>query len=147
MAVLKYEKNVVRQSRASNPVHPEITHPAVFLKGGAQWGINFHMNWECISQPFLMEPAAMVHEFDQILCFMGGNITDLWDFGAEVELTLGEGKDAEMYLINSPTTVWVPRGLKHGPLFFKKIDKPIMFHNIVFVPQYVRPERKSQVKK
>jgi hypothetical protein len=138
MAELKYEKNVVRNPRDKNPGHKEIVHPVAWLRGGQNWGINFHMNWECISQPFLMESAAMVHEFDQILCFMGGNITDLWDFGAEIELTLGEGKDAEKYLINSPTTAYIPKGLPHGPLFFKKIDKPIMFNNIVFVPQYIR---------
>jgi len=74
---------------------------------------------------------------------MGGNATDLWDFGAEVELTLGEGKEAEMYLINSPTNVYVPKGLPHGPLYFKKIDKPIMFNNIVFVPRYVRTRNKK----
>ena len=143
MAGLKYEKNVVRNAIDKNAGHKEIVHPVAWLRGGQYWGIDFHMNWECISQPFLMEAAAMVHDFDQILCFMGGNATDLWDFGAEVELTLGEGKEAEMYLINSPTNVYVPKGLPHGPLYFKKIDKPIMFNNIVFVPRYVRTRNKK----
>jgi hypothetical protein len=48
------------------------------------------MNWEWISQPFVMEAADIVHDFDQILCFMGGNVGDLCDFGAEVEPLLAE---------------------------------------------------------
>ena len=136
MTDLKYQKHVVTCTKAKNPAHAEIVRPAIFMRGGDNWGINFHMDWECISQPFQMEPAAMVHEFDQILCFIGGNVADLFDFQAVIELSLG--KEAEKYIITAPTTVYIPKGMPHGPLDFKKIVKPIMFHNIVFSPSYIR---------
>ena len=131
----KYQQHVVTCDK-TNGAHPEIVHPAIFLRGGDQFDINFHMNWECISQPFQMEPAAMVHEFDQILCFIGGNITDLFDFQALIELCIGE--EEEKYVITSPTIVYIPKGLPHGPLDFKEISEPIMFHNIIFSPRYIR---------
>jgi hypothetical protein len=136
MAELKYQKHVVTCTKTKNPAHAEIVRPTIFMKGGENWGINFAMNWECISKPFRMEPAAMMHEFDQILCFIGGNVNDLFDFQAVIELYLGE--EEEKYIITAPTTVYIPNGIPHGPLDFKKIVKPIMFHNIVFAPSYVR---------
>jgi hypothetical protein len=39
---------------------------------------------------------------------------------------MGEGKDAETYLITSTTLIFVPKGLVHGPLVFKKVDRPIL---------------------
>jgi hypothetical protein len=32
----------------------------------------------------------------------------------------------------------VPKGLIHGPLTFKRIDKPIEFIDVVLAPKYVR---------
>ena len=135
MTTLKYQNHVVTCT-PSQGAHPEIVHPAVFMRGGDNWGIDFHMNWECISQPFRMEPAAMVHDFDQILCFIGGNIKDLFDFKATIELFLGE--EEEKYSIIAPTMVYIPKGMPHGPLDFIEIVEPIMFHNIIFSPRYFR---------
>ena len=90
MHELIYQKYVVTNARDKNSGHPQIEYPVAWLRGGQNWGIDFHMNWECISRPFLMEPGDMVHDVDQILCFMGGDATDLFDFGAEVELSLGQ---------------------------------------------------------
>jgi hypothetical protein len=139
MAKLKYQKHVVT-CKKDNPAHPEISYPAIFMRGGDDWGINFHMNWECICRPFRMEAAAMVHEFDQILCFVGRNVADLFDFQAVIELSLGE--EAEKYIITAPTMVYIPKGMPHGPLDFKKIEQPVMFHNIVFSPRYIRKRDK-----
>ena len=51
------------------------------------------------------------------------------EFGSEVELVMGE--EEETYLINTTTWVYVPAGLLHCPLNFKKVDKPIMFGHIM----------------
>ena len=58
------------------------------------------------------------------------------EFGAEVELVMGEGEDAETYTITSTTWVYVPANLPHCPLDFKRVDKPIMFGHIMFSPTY-----------
>ena len=56
------------------------------------------------------------------------------EFGSEVELVMGE--EEETCLINTTTWVYVPAGLLHCPLNFKKVDKPIMFGHIMFAPTY-----------
>jgi hypothetical protein len=75
------------------------------------------------------------HDFDQFLCFLGGNPLDVGDFGAEAELWLGEEKGK--HIINTTSIVHVPKGLIHGPLIFTRVDKPIVFLDIFPAPKYV----------
>lgn len=42
------------------------------------------------------------------------------DLGGEVELWLGKGKDAEKFVFDTPTTVVIPPGLFHTPIYFRK---------------------------
>jgi hypothetical protein len=46
-----------------------------------------------------------------------------------VEFSLGE--EEEVQVITSTSFVWIPRGLAHGPLNIKTVNKPIMFMDIV----------------
>jgi len=136
MAETKYGKYVLREPRGK-PNHPEVTAPLAILKAQEDWGkVPFGMNWECISEPFLMIKEPHAHDHDQFLCFMGGDITNIFDFQAEVELSLGE--EGEKHIINSATIVYIPGGLIHCPLNFKRVDKPIMFHDIFLSSEYKR---------
>jgi hypothetical protein len=76
------------------------------------------------------------HPCAEILYFIGGDPMNFKEFGAEVELVMGEGEDAETHYINTTTWVYVPAGLLHCPLEFKRVDKPIMFGHIMFSPTY-----------
>jgi len=99
---------------------------------------SFSLRWHYITGPWLMEEKPHAHDFDQFTCFMGGNPMDIRDFGAEVELFFGE--EEEKYVINSTTILYVPKGLIHGPLNFKRVDKPVMFINIPLTSKYVKKE-------
>ena len=57
-------------------------------------------------------------------------------FGAEVEFVMGEGEEKETYIIKNTTWVYVPAGVMHCPLDFKRVDKPIMFGHIMMSPTY-----------
>lgn len=59
---------------------------------------------------------------------------DFSDFGAEVELVMGE--EGEKHIINTTTWVFIPKGVLHCPLDFKRVDKPLMFGHIMFAPTY-----------
>jgi hypothetical protein len=135
MAESQYSKYVIREPHMKAP-HPDIVHPIVsFNRGRNDFPeANFSINWEVISKPFVMEKAGHTHDWDQLLCFIGGNSNDFFDFGAEIEFYLGD----ERFFINTTTLVWIPKGLVHGPLEFKKINKPIMFNNIVMAAKYGR---------
>ena len=78
-----------------------------------------------------------VHDVDEYIFFMGGDPANILDYGAEVELTLGAGEDQEKYIINTPTIVYIPKGLAHLPMIYKKVDKPVLFGHLLMAPDYV----------
>ena len=104
-----------------------------------------------IYRPFFMIQQAHQHAVPEILYFIGGDPMNFKEFGAEVEFTIGEGKDAETHVIRNTTWVYVPGNVPHCPLNFKRVDKPIMFGHIMFAESFdsvmigknfTRPERK-----
>jgi hypothetical protein len=99
-------------------------------------GNNFSIDCGFVTEPFLMIPQAHKHDFDQYLCILGANQNDPGDFDAEVEYSLGE--EHEKHIINSPTIVFIPAGLAHGPLNFAKINKPVLFVDIAQSNKYYR---------
>ena len=76
------------------------------------------------------------HDFHQILCFVGGDPNNIRDFGAEIEVCLGE--EMEKHLITSNAAVSIPPGLHHCPINFIKVDKPVVFLEIMLVGKYER---------
>jgi hypothetical protein len=107
---------------------------------------NYSLLWNCITEAFMMEDRPHSHEFDQFLHFYGGNPRDITDFGAEVEFSLGE--EGEKHIINKTTVVYIPKGTIHCPLYFKRVDRPIIFMNVAFTPDYhaTRPEIMEKMK-
>jgi len=87
-----------------------------------------------IYKPYKMIDKGHRHPCAEFLYFIGGNPMDFKDFGAEVELLMGE--EGETHFINTTTWVYIPKGLLHCPLIFKKVDKPIMFGHVMFAPTY-----------
>jgi len=64
-----------------------------------------------------------VHNYDEILGFFGTDTEDVYDLGGEIEFWL----DDEKYLLTRSCLIFVPKGMKHCPIVFKRIDRPI-FH-------------------
>lgn len=146
MGESQYEKYIFRMDRLkSQSHHPEITKPILRLRSPVGLGATgFVLSFEAITEPFVMEPKPMVHDFDQFLIFLGGDTTNMLDLGGEVELTLGEeGKELETFAFTTATAVHIPAGLVHCPLNFKKVNdpnRPIFFQDLFFAPQYGRRE-------
>jgi hypothetical protein len=63
------------------------------------------------------------HDYDEVIAFIGTDHDNPYDLGAEVELWLGD----EKHIITKTSLVFIPAGLKHGPLVFLKVDRPV-FH-------------------
>jgi len=130
MAEEKYAKYVLNQEnelrmKIFDPVNQ--LHPGIGFRSAKFWeGETVGSSWTCISRPLLMDPYPMIHdECDEYLCFIGGDPRNMFDFGAEIELYLGE--EEEKHVITSATIVYIPRGLPHCPLNFKKVEKPVLF--------------------
>jgi hypothetical protein len=63
------------------------------------------------------------HDYDEVIAFIGTDHDDPYDLGAEVELYL----DDEKHIITKTSLVFIPAGLKHCPLTFLRVDRPV-FH-------------------
>lgn len=68
-------------------------------------------------------PQPHTHDFDEVMGFFGSDQENLFDLGGEVELWLGD----EKHIITQSCVVVIPKGLKHCPLIFRRVDRPI-FH-------------------
>ena len=63
------------------------------------------------------------HDYDEVLAFFGSDPENPNDLNAEAEVHIG----GEVHTVNKSCLIFVPKGTKHGPIDFKRIDRPI-FH-------------------
>jgi len=69
-----------------------------------------------------------VHDFDQVLIFMGSDPRNIGDLGAQVELCLGSGR--EKHMITTSTAVFVPKGTPHMPATTLRMDRRFILMTI-----------------
>ena len=140
MAKTKYGKYFLKEPWGT--VHPGTPPDAPVYIGIGQkspvkgWDEPLTQVLRPVYKAYKMIPEGHMHSCAEILYFIGGDPMNFKEFGAEVEFTIGEGDEAETHIINTTTWVYVPAGLLHCPLNFKRVDKPIMFGHIMFAPTY-----------
>jgi hypothetical protein len=66
---------------------------------------------------------AHTHDFEEVLGFIGTVKGNPRDLGGEIEFWLED----EQYIFSKSCLIFVPRGLKHLPLVFRRVDSPIFF--------------------
>jgi hypothetical protein len=68
------------------------------------------------------------HTFDEMFLWLGTDMQNPSDLGAEVELWLGdEGTPSrDKITFNTSTLIFVPKGLRHLPIVYKKVDRPLL---------------------
>jgi hypothetical protein len=91
--------------------------------------------WEVKQEYSIEEPH--VHDFDEIIGFVGTNREDPHDLGGEVEIWL----DDEKHVLTKSCLVFIPKGLKHCPLLFTRIDSPICWFTIGNSSMYTRDSK------
>jgi len=60
------------------------------------------------------------HDYDEIIVHFGVDPKTPEDLGGEIEICI----DGQPFLIKSTSAIYVPKGIKHGPLTWKKFEKP-----------------------
>lgn len=121
--------------------HPELSKDPIHIDGSDKnFGDRaFKVVYECITKPGEMVMKHHRHDYDQYLNFFGGDPTKMLELNGEVELVLSEdGINLESHIITEATSIYIPAGLYHCPLIFKKVDKPFVFLEIQFARQYTR---------
>ncbi len=136
MAESKYNKLFLTEPELVNKPMVEMKHPAAYIDSALHFGADtdFSMAWRYITEPILLDRVPHAHDFNQFLCFFGGNLENMFDFDATIELYLG--KEQTLHLIEKATVVFIPKGMHHCPLNFKRIGKPVLFHPIALTPAY-----------
>jgi hypothetical protein len=133
MAKKKYEKYVYE-----HPINYGAFGPSIDYAGEKVFDSNFSLICLPVTKPVLMEEYPHSHEFDMYITLMGLNPNGLEDLGGEVELYLGEEK--EKYVITKPTSVYMPKGMIHCPLEFKRVDKPMLLIHATLASKYEKAQ-------
>ena len=114
-----------------------MSNPSAFVESESHFGskANLSTAWRYIKEPVLFDRIPHSRDLlDEFLCFLGGNLENMFDFDATIELSMGE--EEEIYLIEKPTVVYIPAGLVHTSLTFKRVDRPVLFQPIPLTPAY-----------
>ena len=84
--------------------------------------LDFHWLWEGSAKGYAEQEH--IHDFDEFIGFIGvKGQKDFRNLGAEIEVWLG----GEKYMINKCCLIYVPKGLRHCPIRFTRIDSPVLF--------------------
>lgn len=79
------------------------------------------------------------HLAEEIFCFLPTDPHNVDDLGGEVEYWLGEGEEAEKFIITKPTVVFVPKNTVHCPIVFRKVYRPFIVMIIFNSPDQINP--------
>ena len=85
-----------------------------------------------------------VHDFNEVIIFMGSDTADLSELGAEVKVSLGEEK--ETHIFSCSTAIFVPKGLPHLPAEIVRMDKRILYLQISCAGEWKKTSLSSEVK-
>jgi len=90
---------------------------------------NHYIDWAWVSD--IVEPRIgehVHHKNDEIVLHIGGDPNNPEDLGADMEYGLG----GDLLQYNTSYAIFIPKGLRHGPLSWKRVRKPHVEMAIVF---------------
>ena len=130
MTETKYGKYIITERKPKNEapwapvVTPEELIPMLFVDNSVVEGA-FYVESAWTLPPFAKEShgETHTHDYDEVLGFFGSDTGNPHNLNAEAEVHLGE----EIHTVTKSCLIFVPKGLQHGPIDFKRIDRPI-FH-------------------
>ena len=133
MAETKYGKYIITETKSGLELPSYRRDPKEIAAG--EYTRLIYLDEEVIKGAFYVEcvwywkgsdkaiVGAHTHPFDEVITFFGTNPEDPQDLCGEVELWLED----EKHMLTKSCLVFVPKGMKHCPLFIRRVDKPI-FH-------------------
>lgn len=124
MAVSKYGKYLVKTPiREVGKVvkghqTPTMTYMSNDLVPGSNTYIDISWIWEMPDpNPHIFEHS---HDFNEIVLHIGSDPDNPEELGAKIEYVVG----GEPLILDKTSAVYIPKGVKHGPLTWKRVEKP-----------------------
>ena len=97
---------------------PTLTYVSDKLITGCNTYVEFGWIWE------MPQPNPHIHEhihnYDEIIMHIGFDYSKPEDLGAEIEFVV----DGDPLIINRTSALFIPKGVRHGPVTWKRVDKP-----------------------
>jgi hypothetical protein len=124
MPEIDYEKYLVREPlwEAGPGVKNRQSPTMTFMSSAQVPEANYYLEFGWIYD--IPEPNPSIHEhvhnFDEIILHIGGDPDNPEDLGGEIEFYVG----GQPLTFDTTTALYVPKGVKHGPLTWKKVAKP-----------------------
>jgi hypothetical protein len=113
-------------------------YPTMEWIGDVDYKTNMTFMITKVVAPCKMEELPHSHDFDMYLHFVSYDFEHMDELFAEIIIGLGE--EQELHTITSPTSVYIPAGMIHCPLIFKRVDKPIILFHTSVASKYVKKE-------
>jgi len=128
MAEKKYEKylvtkparevNVMVPGKITGREYPTMTYMSNDLVPGCNVYIEVGWIWDMPDpNPHILEHT---HDYDEVVLHIGSDFKNPEDLGAEIEYVVG----GETLIIDKTSATFIPKRVKHGPLTWKKVDRP-----------------------
>ncbi len=112
------EVNVTVPGEVKGREYPTMTYMSNDLVPGSNMYIEFGWIWDMPEpNPHILEHS---HDYDEIVLHIGSDPNNPEELGAEIEFVVG----GEPLIIDKTSALFVPKGVKHGPLTWKRVDKP-----------------------
>ena len=77
-------------------------------------------------------PQPHKHEYSELLVYLGTNPENPDELCGEIEIWLGEGEELEKVTLTTSSSILIPPGLAHLPLFYKNVYRPIIHVLVMF---------------
>jgi len=147
MAESKYGKYIIKnyltdEEKRARGRTPDERKPGVPFPRGLLWLDEKIVKDSFYMEVVFLEPGARTtgewvkphtHDTHEIIGFVGTDVTNPHSLNSEVELWLEDEKQ----VITESCLVYVPKGLKHGPLTFVKVGTPIVHFSVLTGGQYL----------
>jgi hypothetical protein len=126
----KYGKYIITElkPKASAPWEPkftpeELVHVLRLDSSIIEGAFFVGSNWTLPAFAKESHGEAHKHDYDEVLGFFGSDPENPHDLYGEAIVHIGD----EVHNVTKSCLIFVPKGVPHGPIDFKRIDRPI-FH-------------------
>jgi hypothetical protein len=128
--VTKEFTHLIKPLLIKDPPQGLYAEPRIWMESKDMEGFNAQFSYGFIKKPSTFHPlkGMLVHPYDEILVFEGTKNTDIFYLGAEISVRLGE--EQEEHTFTEPSCVLIPKGLPHGPVTVKSLERPIVHYTI-----------------
>jgi len=112
-------REVAEGVRVKGRTNPTLTYMSNDLVPGSNMYIEFGWIWQ-MPEP---NPHIFDHmhgDYDEIVFHIGSDPQNPEYLGAEIEFTIGD----EKLLVDKTSAIYVPKGVKHGPVTWNIVEKP-----------------------